>query len=50
MLNKYVVTLKDGPEYEFTWVFECMAEDADHAEEQAKNAYPDCWIMCTTLP
>lgn len=49
MLSKFVVTLKDGHEDKFTWVFECMAEDADHAEEQAENAYPDCWIMNTTL-
>jgi len=45
MLNKYVVTLKDDPEDKFKWVFECMAESADHAEEQAENAYPDCWII-----
>jgi len=49
MLNKYVVTLKEDPEDKFTWVFECMAENADHAEEQAENAYPDCWLMNTTL-
>ena len=41
MLSKFVVTLKDDPEDKFTWVFECMAEDTDHAEEQAENAYPE---------
>ena len=25
--------------------FSCMAEDIDHAEEQCKNAYPDCRIV-----
>ena len=47
--KKYRVTLKDDPEDKFTWVFECMAENADHAEEQAENAYPDYWVMNTTL-
>jgi len=25
--------------------FQCYAEDADHAEEQCENAYPDCDIV-----
>ena len=34
---------EDG-EYPFTY-FECTAEDSDHAEEQAQNAYPNCDII-----
>ena len=49
MLNKYAVTLKEDPEDKFTRVFECMAENADHAEELAENAYPGYWIMSATL-
>lgn len=25
--------------------FRCQAEDADHAEEQCSNAYPECFIL-----
>jgi hypothetical protein len=25
--------------------FECQAEDADHAEEQCLNAYPNCDVV-----
>ena len=25
-------------------LFHCQADDADHAEEQCKNAYPDCCV------
>lgn len=25
--------------------FECYADDADHAEEQCLNAYPDCEVV-----
>lgn len=25
--------------------FQCWAEDADHAEEQCLNAYPDCSVV-----
>lgn len=30
--------------------FKCMADDADHAEEQCENAYPDAdvvWVVKT---
>lgn len=33
--------------------FLCMAEDVDHAEEQATNAYPDTdivWVVQTDNP
>lgn len=26
-------------------IFTCMAEDADHAEEQCLNAYPTCGVL-----
>lgn len=29
--------------------FICSADDMEHAEEQCKNAYPDCfivWVVC----
>lgn len=29
-------------------VFDCYAEDADHAAEQAENAYPDGEVVSTT--
>ena len=32
---------EDGPSIEF----ECWAEDAEHAREQARNAYPGCRIV-----
>ena len=25
--------------------FECQADDADHAEEQCRNAYPTCAVL-----
>lgn len=31
-------------------VFECQADDTEHAEEQCENAYPDCniaWVVQT---
>jgi hypothetical protein len=28
------------------WLFfECSADDAEHAEEQCTNAYPDCAVL-----
>ena len=44
----YIVTLKEQPEDKFTLVFECDAEDQDHAEEQAESAYPDAMILNIT--
>lgn len=48
MLNKYVVTLHEEPGDKFTICFECEAEDAEHAYEQAENAYPGCVVLCAT--
>jgi hypothetical protein len=38
-----VELIEDGGE-EDSIVFDCFAEDDDHAIEQAENAYPNCVI------
>jgi hypothetical protein len=43
-LIPYRVTLKEEKGDKFTIVFDCYAEDDDHAEEQALNAYPSAEI------
>lgn len=40
LLRSYRVSLREEPGDKFTIHFDCMAEDDDHAEEQALNAYP----------
>lgn len=47
-LHGYIVSLKDDHEDKFTYAFNCMAEDFDHAEEQALNAYPNAIITNMT--
>lgn len=42
-MHKYIVTLVADPD-EGQILFECMADDTDHAIEQAENAYPGCEI------
>lgn len=37
----YKVSLHEHKDDKFTLFFYCSAEDEDHAEEQAMNAYPD---------
>lgn len=39
-LYLYHVTYKDEADDKFTAVFECWAEDAEHAYEQCEDAYP----------
>lgn len=39
-MDNYLVTLKEDIGDKFTIFFNCMADDKDHAEEQAMNAYP----------
>lgn len=47
-MNKYIVLYRiesmmcpaDHP-----FGFKCYAEDADHAQEQCENAYPDCEVV-----
>lgn len=49
-MDKYIVELQefyDG-EYLDRIIFECMADDVEHAEEQATDAYPDCMIRDAT--
>lgn len=48
-LKSYRVTLKENKGDKFTIVFDCQAEDVDHADEQAMNAYPDGEIINTIL-
>jgi len=43
-LIPYRVTLAEDKGDKFRIVFECFAEDDDHAEEQAINAYPNAEI------
>ena len=44
-LRPYVVILAEElTEEDPPIAFPCMAEDADHAEEQAADAYPGCEI------
>lgn len=50
ILKSYRVTLHEEPGDRFTIVFDCYAEDPDHAAEQAENAYPGCVVQnCTQL-
>jgi len=44
-LYKYRVWLHEHKEDKFQIVFDCDAEDTDHAEEQAQDAYPDAKIL-----
>lgn len=39
----FVDLIEEGQEEAI--VFECWAEDAEHAKEQAENSYPDCVIV-----
>jgi hypothetical protein len=47
-LKEYRVSLHEEPGDKFTLYFDCWAEDQDHAEEQAENAYPGCEILIIT--
>lgn len=44
-LKPYRVTFTETPGDQFKLTFDCQAEDADHAAEQAQNAYPGCEII-----
>jgi len=39
-MKNYLVSLHEEKGDKFTMFFECLADDPDHAEEQALNAYP----------
>lgn len=46
MLTTYVVIYRQHNFLPFTFdCFVCMAEDMEHAEEQANNSCPDCDIL-----
>lgn len=45
LLVNFRVMLHEEPGDKFQLVFECQAENKDHAEEQAENAYPGCEII-----
>lgn len=46
-LKGYRVTLHEDPGDQFKVHFDCLAEDDDHAAEQAENAYPGCEVIHT---
>lgn len=48
-LIPYRVTLAEEAGDKFTIVFDCSAEDDDHAAEQAENAYPGCTVHDVTF-
>lgn len=43
--HPFRVSLHESPGDKFILHFDCMAEDADHAAEQAENAYPGCEVI-----
>jgi hypothetical protein len=47
MLKTYIVLYREEglDPLEHPFAFECDAEDADHAEEQCLNAWPDCDVV-----
>jgi hypothetical protein len=47
-LTEYRVMLHEAPGDTFRLAFDCWAEDADHAYEQAENAYPGCETLTAT--
>ena len=44
-LTEYRVSLHEDRGDKFILFFDCWAEDTDHAEEQALNAYPNGEII-----
>ncbi len=49
MLLPFTVSLFEDPESVETIVFQCEAEDWNHAAEQAENAYPRGMIQSISL-
>ena len=47
-MHAYRVSLHEEPGDKFTLMFDCMAEDEDHAAEQAEDAYKGCEIVNVT--
>ena len=48
-LKLYHVSLHEEPGDKFTTIFECNAEDAEHAYEQAQDAYPGAELLTAVL-
>ncbi|WP_321935183.1 hypothetical protein [Paraburkholderia sp. J8-2] len=46
--NNWRVMLHEAPGDKVQLVFDCFADDADHAAEQAEGAYPGCEVISTT--
>ena len=44
-LKNYEVELYETPQDNDAIIFECQAEDEQHAEEQAVNAYPGAIVL-----
>jgi len=44
-MKEYMVSLNEDKGDKFILYFECWAEDEEHAEEQALNAYPNGEII-----
>ena len=45
-MNHYIVLYREGgPPMDVPLAFACQGDDADHAEEQCDDAYPDCEIV-----
>ena len=47
MLMPYRVSLREDQGDAHFGVFYCLADDTDHADEQAINAYPNCELINT---
>ena len=47
-MTPYRVSLHEDPGDKVTLLFFCMADDEDHAEEQAIDFYPGCEIINVT--
>lgn len=47
-LTSYRVMLHEDAGDKLQIAFDCQAEDADHAAEQAGKAYPGCEVISTT--
>lgn len=45
-LRPFNVTLRETPRDNHTIEFNCQADDAAHAKEQAENAYPAAQVLC----
>lgn len=44
-MKSYLISLHEDKGDKFVMFFECWADDEDHAEEQALNAYPCAKIV-----